>query len=135
MENLDKMAKILVIDDEQLHRDHAAKILRDAGYEVLVAEGGEQGLRRIAESMPDLVLCDAVMPEVDGFAVLERLRADPKSRAVPFAIFTAMRVKGVRSEAKQQGAQDFLNKPYKAEEQLAMVQRLLGEVDSAGPAR
>ena len=120
------MATILVIDDEQLHRDHAAKILRDAGYDVQSAAGGEQGLERIAESAPDLILCDAAMPEVDGFAVLERLRADPKTRAVPFALFTAMKVRGVRTEAKQQGAQDFLNKPYKTEELLAMVQRLLG---------
>ena len=82
------MAKILVIDDEQLHRDHAAKILLDAGYEVQLANGGAQGLARFAESAPHLVLCDAVMPEVDGFAVLERLRADPKGRDVPFAMFT-----------------------------------------------
>lgn len=120
------MTKILIIDDEELHRDHAAKILLNAGYEVQVADGGARGLEHVAASAPDVILCDAVMPGMDGFAVLERIRADPKTRDLPFAMFTAMKVRGVRTEAKQQGAQDFLNKPYKNEELLDMVRRLLG---------
>jgi len=128
------MATILIIDDEQAHREHAAKILRAAGYHVQLAEGGAQGLERIAESAPDLVLCDAMMPEVDGYAVLEKVRANAATRCLPFAMFTALRVKGIRSEAKRLGAQDFLYKPYAAEELLAMVRRLLGSAGPAGPA-
>ena len=120
------MARILVIDDEKMHRDHAAKILLGAGYEVQIAEGGAQGLEQIAQAAPDLVLCDAMMPEVDGYAILKAMQADPKCRSIPFALFTAMKFKGLRTDAKQQGAQDFLNKPYKNEELLDMVRRLLG---------
>ena len=119
------MATILVIDDEQLHRDHAAKILRDAGYEVVTANDGKEGLEHVATLKPDLVLCDAVMPEVDGYGVLDKLRADPRFVHLPFAMFTALRVRGMRTEAKQQGAQEFLNKPYKSDELLEMVRRLL----------
>lgn len=119
------MKKILVIDDEQLHREHAAKILRDAGYDVVTANDGKDGLERLAASTPDLVLCDGVMPELDGYGVLEKMRTDPATRDLPFAMFTALRVRGLRTEAKQQGAQDFLNKPYKSEELLEMVRRLL----------
>lgn len=120
------MARILVIDDEKMHRDHAAQILLGAGHEVQLAEGGAQGLERMAKAAPDLVLCDAMMPEVDGYAILKAMQADPKLSDVPFALFTAMKFKGLRTDAKQQGAQDFLNKPYKNEELLDMVKRLLG---------
>lgn len=123
------MKRILVIDDEQLHRDHAAKILRDAGYDVVSAKDGKEGLELFAASAPDLVLCDTVMPEVDGYGVLEKIRADPASAHVPFAMFTALRVRGLRTEAKEQGAQEFLNKPYKSEDLLETVRRLLNPAD------
>ena len=119
------MQKILVIDDEQLHLDHAAKILRDAGYEVITASDGREGLEILAASIPDLVLSDAMMPDVDGYGVLEKMREDPRLRDLPFAMFTGLRVKGLRTESKQQGAQEFLNKPYKSEDLLEVVRRLL----------
>lgn len=119
------MATILVIDDEELHREHAAGILRGAGYQVQLAASGKEGLALATAARPDLVICDAMMPDLDGYGVLAQLRADPAMHSVPFAMFTAVRVRGLRTEAKAQGAQDFLNKPYKAGALLEMVRRLI----------
>lgn len=119
------MPKILVIDDEQPHRDHAAGILRRAGFEVHTATDGKNALELLEQAAPDLIFCDAMMPEVDGFEVLDKVRDNPRFVGVPFVFFTAMRFAGARSEAKQRGAQEYMVKPYKAEALVANARRLL----------
>ena len=119
------MLRILVIDDEQVHLEHAAAILRGAGFEVQTAGNGREGLEHLATWFADLIFCDVNMPELDGFEVLDRVRADPKNGSVPFVFFTAMRFKGVREEAKHRGAQEYMVKPYKTEVLVATARRLL----------
>jgi len=69
--------------------------------------------------------CDAMMPELDGFDVLDKVRENPEFASVPFVFFTAMRFAGARSEAKQRGAQEYMVKPYKAEVLVSTARRLL----------
>ena len=119
------MPKILVIDDEQAHRDHAASILRRAGFKVQTATDGKHALQQLELAAPDLIFCDAMMPELDGFEVLDKVRENPAFASVPFVFFTAMRFAGARSEAKQRGAQEYMVKPYKAEVLVSTARRLL----------
>ena len=125
------MLKVLVIDDEQMHRDHAAAILRGAGFDVRTGESAREGLALLSAGKPDLIFCDAMMPEVDGFEFLDQLRADPENGKIPFVFFTAMRFKGVREEAKGRGAQEYLVKPYKAEALIGAARRLLNLPDAS----
>ena len=84
--------RILAIDDDPDMRDLVAHILGRAGCQVEVAEHGAAGLERIRAHAPDLVLCDVNMPEMDGFATLEAVRADPGTSALPFVLlYNALR--------------------------------------------
>jgi DNA-binding NarL/FixJ family response regulator len=96
-------------------------ILQREGFHVRSAADGQAGLDMIAERRPDLILCDIMMPNMDGHSVLSRLRADTVSADIPFIFVTAM---GDRSEVRRgmsAGADDYLSKPFSAEEILAAV--------------
>ena len=84
-----RMLRVLVIDDDPVVRDCAAEVLTDDGYVVIQAAGGSSGIEQALRSPPDLVLCDLLMPGVDGFGVLARLRAEPATAHVPFIFITA----------------------------------------------
>jgi CheY-like chemotaxis protein len=87
--NMATKPTILCIEDEAEMIDLIRLILARHGYEVIGALGGQLGLEKVAELRPDLVLLDLMMPEVDGWAVLQRMRADSELRAIPVVIVTA----------------------------------------------
>jgi serine phosphatase RsbU (regulator of sigma subunit) len=104
--------RILIVDDEPLNIDYLEQELEDSDYELLSATNGQEALERIRESLPDLVLLDIMMPVMDGFAVLEQVKADPATRDIPIIIISANNdlpsvVKGI-----QKGAEDYLPKPF-----------------------
>ena len=82
--------KILVIEDEAQIRINITLMLKGEGYEVSAAENGRRGVEVAREFMPDLVLCDVMMPELDGFGVLDALRADGRFADLPFVFLTAL---------------------------------------------
>src|SRR4029077_10011243 len=84
-----RMTKILVIEDNEGVREEIVEILRFEGYDVRDAENGRLGLQLVKQWPPDLVICDLMMPELDGYATLEAMRADPASAATPFLCLTA----------------------------------------------
>jgi CheY-like chemotaxis protein len=84
------MAKILVIDDENTLRQTILTILRYAGYEVLDAADGFAGIKLARDHMPDLIVSDIVMPGLDGYGVLSRLRDDPQTATIPVILVTAL---------------------------------------------
>src|SRR5690348_12075335 len=105
-------AKILVVDDEPFNVDYLEQELDDLGYDTISADDGARALERVAADRPDLVLLDIMMPVMDGFAVLERLKADPLTRDLPVVIISAVNdlasiVRGIRG-----GADDYLPKPF-----------------------
>ena len=82
-------AEILVADDNADMRNYVARLLRDAGARVVFAADGQAALQRLQERAPDLVVCDAMMPRLDGFGVLTEMRADDRSRTIPFVMLSA----------------------------------------------
>jgi two-component system, chemotaxis family, chemotaxis protein CheY len=101
---------VLVVDDVDDARDMMARLLRLGGYEPLTAEDGAAALAAVDSSHPDLVLLDYSMPDMDGLAVLRRLRADPRHRALPVMMFSAVQDPRTIAEARRLGAADFVVK-------------------------
>lgn len=117
--------QILVIDDESAIRTNLLRFLRLEGYQVREAENGAAGLASIEANMPDLILCDVMMPDVDGFAVLAALRASPSTATIPFIFLTASVEQDDKRFGIERGADAFLAKPFNLAELLALVKRKL----------
>ena len=117
--------RVLLVDDNADLRLFVSQLLQPH-YEVEVAEDGEQALQRVLESPPDLVLSDVMMPKLDGFGLLQRLRADPRSRDVPVILLSARAGEEASVEGMEAGADDYLIKPFSARELLARVRTHLG---------
>jgi class 3 adenylate cyclase len=118
-------ARILVVDDTPMNVKLLEGVLAGHGYAVMTAPSGAVALERVRADQPDLVLLDVVMPEMSGYEVCRRLRADEATRLLPIVMVTALdpateRVKGIEA-----GADDFLSKPINQAELLARVRSLL----------
>jgi len=118
-------AKILIVDDEPHIRRILQFLLEQAGYQVLEAGDGQQALALLASERPDLVLLDVMMPHMDGFAVLERWRADRDGQFTPVIMLTARGESTARVRGLRVGANDYVAKPFDQEELLARVANLL----------
>ena len=119
------MKKILVIEDEADLRANVARFLNAEGYEVLSAENGAAGVQAAVEHMPDLIVCDIAMPEMDGVGVLFSLRENVSTADVPFIFLTASTRTYDRKWGVELGANDYITKPFKLEELLAAVKKRL----------
>jgi len=105
-------ARVLVVDDEAGNRDLLARRLQREGYAVLAAAGGREALELVAKEPVDVVLLDVMMPDLDGLAVLERLKADPASRDLPVIMISALDDLSAIANCIQAGALDYLPKPF-----------------------
>ena len=105
------MKKILVIEDEPEMRRNITTLLRYHDYEPIAAENGRQGIEAARREKPDLILCDVMMPELDGYAVLQALQADPSLARIPFIFLTAKGEKDDLRSGMNLGADDYLTKP------------------------
>ena len=121
--------RILAIDDEAGIRSLLSHVLRRAGYEVALAVDGAEGLRSIEAHAPDLVLCDLHMPVMDGFAMLELVRAKRSSAGVPFILLTAMDDRRNVLRGLRLGVDDFLSKPVRPEALVESVREALERRD------
>lgn len=119
------MQTVLVIEDEAPLRANLARILSAENYRVVTAADGDEGIRRVLEDRPDLVICDILMPRVDGFGVLAALRSRPESAAIPFIFLTASADKEDLARGLKSGANEYVTKPFKIADLLAAVRRLL----------
>ncbi|MFN7108044.1 MAG: PleD family two-component system response regulator [Brevundimonas sp.] len=118
-------ARVLIADDDPLLRDLLTHKLTAAGYVVLVAEDGRQALDQCHQQRPDLVVLDGMMPIVDGFEVLRRLKATPDTSGLPVIMLTALRREEDIVGALKLGAADYLVKPFIPDELVARIGRLL----------
>lgn len=115
------MKKILVIDDEQPFCAAVAATLRRTGYEVITASNGAEGLALALAQVPALVLCDVNMADLNGFAVLKELRTQPATSAIPVILMTGLTSAADARSSMNQGADDYLQKPFTMEQMLAAV--------------
>ncbi len=117
--------KITVIEDNEDVRNNVREILEAEGYEVSLAENGEIGVETIRRTQPHLVLCDIMMPEMDGYEVLEAMRKNPAIAATPFVFLTAKTSKDDLSKGMELGADDYIMKPFTIDELVSRVKMRL----------
>lgn len=122
----EKRKTILVVDDEETVLFVSKNHLTAAGYDVLTATTGKSALALMEQTMPDLVLLDVMMPEMNGFAVCRAIRENPAWRKLPVIMVTGLHVKADSEESLQSGASDFLSKPVNPEELLKRIRRFIG---------
>jgi DNA-binding NarL/FixJ family response regulator len=115
------MKKILVIEDEPEMRRNLLTILKFENYQPLGAENGRVGLDLARSERPDLILCDVMMPELDGYGVLQGLREDPDTVALPFIFLTAKGEKIDQRCGMNLGADDYLTKPVPRADLLTAI--------------
>lgn len=128
------MKKILVIEDEPEMRRNLTTILRLEHFHALPAENGQVGLEMARRERPDVVLCDVMMPELDGYGVIAALRADPATVTIPFIFLTAKGEKPDIRAGMNLGADDYLTKPVaKADLLQAIRSRLERAAQQATP--
>jgi DNA-binding NarL/FixJ family response regulator len=119
------MTKILIIEDDTRTRDNLATILRMEGYQSLTAPDGKRGIETALNEKPDLILCDVMMPGLDGHGVLSALRAEAATVNTPFIFLTARSERADIRTGMNLGADDYLTKPATASELLATVRARL----------
>jgi len=117
--------KILLVDDEPVNLKILKAMLRPEGYTIIEAENGYQALNILQHTSLDLILLDVMMPELDGFEVCKRIKAQKEKRMIPILMVTALQDKIHRQEAMEAGADDFLSKPIDRIELLIRVKSLL----------
>ncbi len=119
------MKKILVIEDNLEVRENLAEILELDGYNVVTAENGKIGVQKALTEKPDLILCDVMMPELDGFGVLHILDKKPATTNIPFLFLTAKAEKTDFRKGMNLGADDYITKPFDDVELLDAIQMRL----------
>ena len=116
------MSKVLIIEDEKNIRETIKEILELNDYEIATAENGLIGIAKALQFKPDLIVCDVMMPEMDGFETLRNIRAINDISNTPFVFLTAKTETRDFREGMKSGADDFLNKPFNTQELLEVIQ-------------
>ena len=115
------MNKILIIEDERETRDMFIEALTEEGFETIGAKNGRVGIQKTQKYLPDLIICDVTMPELNGYQVLTTLRQNPCTAAIPFIFMSALSDEAERHEAMRLGANDYLTKPCTVEKLLQAI--------------
>ncbi|MDI1478389.1 response regulator [Polyangium sp. y55x31] len=119
------MPDILLVEDNEMNRDMLARRLGRRGFSVRVAADGGTGLREAEEALPDLILMDMTLPDIDGLEVTRKLKADARTRGVPIIVLTARAMPEDRESAFAAGADDYDVKPVDIDRLLGKMRTLL----------
>ncbi|MEM6831364.1 MAG: response regulator [Bacteroidota bacterium] len=114
---------ILVIEDQQDIRENIAELLELSNYSVTTAGDGKEGVKQAIETVPDLILCDIMMPQMDGYEVLYLLSKNPSTASIPFIFLTAKAEKSDFRKGMNMGADDYITKPFDEMELLGAIER------------
>jgi DNA-binding response OmpR family regulator len=118
--------RLLLVEDEPALAKVLQMRLQIEGFEVDVAYDGGEAMQMIGKKAPDLVLCDLMMPVMDGVEVTRAIKGDPKLKSIPILILTALKSDKQRAELEGLGADGFATKPYDGKELTAQIRQLLG---------
>ncbi len=123
------MKKILLIEDNDDIRSNTAEILELSNYNVVVAENGKSGVQRAIETKPDLIICDIMMPELDGYGVLHAIKKNDEIKNTPFIFLTAKTERSDFRKGMEMGADDYITKPFTGTELLDAVDSRLKKME------
>src|SRR5580704_12220128 len=126
------MPKVLVVDDEPDALELIKFNLKGAGYDVATAADGEEALKKARQLLPDLIVLDLMLPEVDGLEVCKILRRDPRVSSIPIIMLTAKAAEIDRVLGLELGADDYVTEPFSPRELMLRVKRLLRAGAPAG---
>jgi len=132
-----RQAKILIVDDDAIFVKATKAVLEDKNYQVSAAYDGDEGLQKVKEEKPDLIILDIIMPTKDGFSVCEQLKGDPQLSKIPVIILTSFAEKGKETNIPVSAgltleAEDYIDKPVKPDELLRRVERMLKKAGFQG---
>jgi len=114
---------ILIIEDEKLIIVSTQMVLEAAGFSVDSATNGEDGIAKARSMEPDLILLDIMMPGIDGWETLTRLKRDPQTSSIPVVIFTAREHARGHQKSSEMGAADYFRKPFEPDELIELVEK------------
>ena len=117
---------VLIIEDEKLIIVSTQMVLEAAGFRVESAMNGEDGIAKARQLKPDLVLLDIMMPGIDGWETLTRLKRDPETSGIPVIIFTAREHARGHQKSAEMGAADYFRKPFEPDELIELVEKHIG---------
>ena len=120
--------RILIVEDEPGMIELLTVALEDEGYTISIANNGQQGLKKVDEENPDLIISDVMMPDMNGYDFCEQLRNNPKTAAIPFIFLTAKKDVSDRVRGLNLGADDYISKPFHVVEVVARIKTLMQRV-------
>ena len=118
-------AKILFVEDNPKNRDMLSRRLTKRGYEIVLAEDGQEGIDMTMSEMPDLILLDMSLPVIDGWGVAKQLKGDDATRDIPIIALTAHAMAGDREKTLEAGCDEYATKPVRLPELLEKIEILL----------
>ena len=118
--------KILVVEDAEDNRRILRDLLSMAGYDMIEAHDGAEGVAKDSEHKPDLILMDIQMPVMDGYEATRRIKADPALRAIPVIAVTSYALSGDEEKASLAGCDGYVAKPFSPRQMLAKVREIIG---------
>lgn len=118
---------VLIIEDEKLIIVSTQMVLEAAGFRVESATNGEDGIQQARTQSPDLILLDIMMPGIDGWETLTRLKRDSETSGVPVVIFTAREHSRGHQKSAEMGAADYFRKPFEPDELIELVEKHVGQ--------
>lgn len=121
--------KILIIEDQEEVRENIAELLELSNYHPITATNGKEGIKKALEVMPELILCDIMMPEMDGYEVLYLVGKNPQTASIPFIFLTAKSEKSDFRKGMNMGADDYITKPFEEMELLGAIERRLSKYE------
>jgi len=119
------MAKILIVEDNPMNRDMLSRRLIRSGHSVLMADDGRQGIETAMSEIPDLILMDMSLPEIDGWEATRRLKSDKQTRRIPVIALTAHAMSSDRQRCMEAGCDDYDTKPVDFQRLTAKIQAAL----------
>lgn len=122
------MKRLLLIEDDVILRENTAELLELSGFEVITAPNGKLGIQIATKQLPDIVVCDIMMPEVDGYGVLEALSKDSNTRHIPFIFLSAKTERKDVRKGMDMGADDYITKPFTEDELVSAIDSRLAKM-------